>query len=88
MFLVICANQQTLRSQTLSLSSLCVQGYDTCIMTKLRYTVRAGWGREEARRCMMSEQMEIEGGSWPYSAATRVRASGKQRQRLKRVSSS
>lgn len=61
---------------------------DTCIMTKLRYTVRVGWGPEEARRCVVSEQVEIEGGSWAYPADTRVRASGRQRQRLTRVSSS
>lgn len=53
---------------------------DTCIMTKLRYTVRVGWGPEEARRCVVSEQVEIEGGSWAYPAATRVRASGRQRE--------
>lgn len=58
----------------------------TCIITKLRCTVRAEWGREEARRCMVSEQVEIEGGGRAYPAATRVRAS--RRQRLKRVSSS
>lgn len=85
MALVICANQQTLRSQTLSLSSLCVQGYTHVYSNQAEVYSKGGVGAEEARRCMVSEQVEIEGGSRAYAAATRVRASRRQRQRLKRV---